>query len=48
MAEQRQSAAMPSPFPPIADYGFLSDCHTGALEAAGRIIVRERMQEYWG
>ena len=20
-----------SPFPPIADYGFLSDCHTGAL-----------------
>src|SRR6266536_4536012 len=28
-----QSAAMPSPFPPIADYGFLSDCHTGALVA---------------
>jgi GH15 family glucan-1,4-alpha-glucosidase len=28
-----QSAAMPSPFPPIADYGFLSDCHTGALIA---------------
>ena len=26
-----QSAAAPSPFPPIADYGFLSDCHTGAL-----------------
>ena len=24
---------MPSPFPPIADYGFLSDCHTGALVA---------------
>src|SRR5947209_19498013 len=23
-----------SPFPPIADYGFLSDCHTGALVAA--------------
>ena len=22
-----------SPFPPIADYGFLSDCHTGALVA---------------
>jgi alpha,alpha-trehalase len=28
-----QSAARPSPFPPIADYGFLSDCHTGALVA---------------
>jgi GH15 family glucan-1,4-alpha-glucosidase len=25
--------AMDSPFPPIADYGFLSDCHTGALVA---------------
>jgi GH15 family glucan-1,4-alpha-glucosidase len=24
---------MPSPFPPIAEYGFLSDCHTGALLA---------------
>ena len=30
---QGQSAAMPSPFPPIADFGFLSDCHTGALVA---------------
>jgi alpha,alpha-trehalase len=30
---RRQSAAMPSPFPPIADYAFLSDCHTGALVA---------------
>jgi len=29
----RQSAAMPSPFPPIDDYAFLSDCHTGALVA---------------
>jgi alpha,alpha-trehalase len=28
-----QSSAMPSPFPPIADYAFLSDCHTGALVA---------------
>ena len=28
-----QSAAAPSPFPPIADYAFLSDCHTGALVA---------------
>jgi GH15 family glucan-1,4-alpha-glucosidase len=27
------SAAMPSPFPPIEDYAFLSDCHTGALVA---------------
>ena len=29
----RQSAAAPSPFPPIADYAFLSNCHTGALVA---------------
>jgi GH15 family glucan-1,4-alpha-glucosidase len=28
-----QSAAMPSPFSPIEDYAFLSDCHTGALVA---------------
>jgi GH15 family glucan-1,4-alpha-glucosidase len=28
-----QSAAAPSPFTPIADYAFLSDCHTGALVA---------------
>jgi alpha,alpha-trehalase len=26
-------AAAPSPFPPIEDYAFLSDCHTGALVA---------------
>ena len=32
-AEWPQSAARPSPFPPIADYAFLSDCHTGALVA---------------
>ena len=31
--ESRQSAAMPSPFTPIADYAFLSNCHTGALVA---------------
>jgi len=30
---QVQSAAAPSPFPPIADYAFLSNCHTGALVA---------------
>ena len=24
-------SSIDSPFPPIADYGFLSDCHTGAL-----------------
>src|SRR5215831_13400600 len=30
---QKQSAAAPSPFPPIADYAFLSNCHTGALVA---------------
>jgi GH15 family glucan-1,4-alpha-glucosidase len=28
-----QSAAAPSPFTPIADYAFVSDCHTGALIA---------------
>jgi alpha,alpha-trehalase len=28
-----QGAAAPSPFTPIADYGFLSNCHTGALVA---------------
>ena len=28
-----QSAAAISPFPPIADYAFLSNCHTGALVA---------------
>jgi alpha,alpha-trehalase len=28
-----QSAAAPSPFPPIADYAFISNCHTGALVA---------------
>ena len=32
-ATQPQSAAMPSPFPPIAEYAFLSNCHTGALIA---------------
>jgi len=34
-AEERrpQSAAAPSPFTPIADYAFISDCHTGALVA---------------
>jgi hypothetical protein len=33
-AGQERSAAEPSPFPPIADYAFLSNCHTGALLAA--------------
>ena len=32
-AAMPQSAAAPSPFTPIAEYGFLSDCHTGALIA---------------
>jgi alpha,alpha-trehalase len=32
-ATQLQSAAMPSPFTPIEDYAFLSNCHTGALVA---------------
>ena len=35
---QAQSAAAPSPFPPIADYAFLSNCHTGALVAADGAI----------
>jgi len=29
-----QSTSIDSPFPPIADYGFLTDCHTGALVAS--------------
>jgi GH15 family glucan-1,4-alpha-glucosidase len=33
VAPEPKSAAMPSPFPPIAEYAFLSDCHTGALIA---------------
>jgi GH15 family glucan-1,4-alpha-glucosidase len=33
LAPQPQSAAAPSPFTPIAEYAFLSDCHTGALVA---------------
>jgi alpha,alpha-trehalase len=32
-ARTEQSAASPSPFPPIAEFAFLSDCHTGALVA---------------
>ena len=32
-APSQPSAAAPSPFPPIADYAFLSNCHTGALVA---------------
>jgi GH15 family glucan-1,4-alpha-glucosidase len=32
-ATMPQSAAAPSPFTPIANYGFLSNCHTGALVA---------------
>jgi alpha,alpha-trehalase len=31
---RQASAALPSPFPPIAEYAFLSDCHTGSLVAA--------------
>ncbi|HUO70992.1 MAG TPA: trehalase-like domain-containing protein [Solirubrobacteraceae bacterium] len=30
---EKSSAATPSPFTPIATYGFLSNCHTGALVA---------------
>ncbi|HEY0515564.1 MAG TPA: glycoside hydrolase family 15 protein [Solirubrobacteraceae bacterium] len=28
------ATSLDSPFPPIADYGYLSDCHTGALVAS--------------
>ena len=31
--DRPQSAAAPSPVPPIASYAFISDCHTGALVA---------------
>jgi alpha,alpha-trehalase len=30
-SERADRSTVESPFPPIADYGFLSDCHTGAL-----------------
>jgi GH15 family glucan-1,4-alpha-glucosidase len=33
MTANEWTAAAPSPFPPIADYAFLSNCHTGALVA---------------
>jgi alpha,alpha-trehalase len=33
VSREQQSAAAPSPFTPIADYAFLSNCHTGALVA---------------
>jgi alpha,alpha-trehalase len=33
VASMPQSVAAPSPFTPIADYAFLSDCHTGSLVA---------------
>ena len=32
-ASPRRALRSPSPFPPIAEYAFLSDCHTGALVA---------------
>ena len=32
-ALEQQDAARPSPFTPIAEYAFLSNCHTGALVA---------------
>jgi len=31
VAATQQSSPASSPFTPIADYAFLSDCHTGAL-----------------
>lgn len=32
-AAERQGTPASSPFSPIANYGFLSNCHTGALVA---------------
>jgi GH15 family glucan-1,4-alpha-glucosidase len=32
-ADPAESGVLASPFPPIADYAFLSNCHTGALVA---------------
>ena len=40
---RRRAPPAPSPFPPIADYAFLSNCHTGALVApdgGDRLAVR--------
>src|SRR4029079_3353808 len=34
-----QSAAAPSPFPPIESFGFLSNCHTAALVAPDGAIA---------
>jgi GH15 family glucan-1,4-alpha-glucosidase len=34
VAKGTSATSIDSPFPPIADYGFLSDCHTGALVAS--------------
>ncbi|HEX9481859.1 MAG TPA: glycoside hydrolase family 15 protein [Solirubrobacteraceae bacterium] len=34
VAAGTSATSLDSPFPPIADYGFLSDCHTGALVAS--------------
>jgi len=43
-----QSAAAPSPFPPIADYAFLSDCHTGALVGdSSRFTRQDGVEETW-
>jgi alpha,alpha-trehalase len=47
-AKRRQatSAAAPSPFPPIADYAFLSDCHTVADELSEQgFVLRYRTEE---
>ena len=35
-----------SPFPPIADYAFLSNCHTGALGHLSPLEVPEQVASH--
>ena len=45
---REQSAAMSSPFPPIENYAFLSNCHTGALVGQStRFTRQDGVEETW-